>query len=144
LCVAVAVLMVISCNPPSAREAFVRTPSEMGAYCFSFDFLPDTAVFDIYFTARFDCPDAVLDTLGDIPVKVGIFSPELELQEDSLYFPMGSPEVSTVCHKDYRCLYRSNVSGQGHWMFTLTPMCVMPKDFLGFGIQIINKEYGKR
>lgn len=122
----------------------MRTPSRMGAYCFSFDFIPDTALFDIYFTARFDCPNSALSSFGDLPVKLGVFSPELELQEDTLYFPMRAPELSYSIHKDYRWLYRSNVSQNGHWMFTLTPLRDMPDGFLGMGMQIVNKDYGKR
>jgi len=141
---AAALLLAFSCNPPVAREAFMRTPSEMGAYCFSFDFEPDTVDYDIFITARFDCPDSVLAGLGDIPVRMALFSPELEIQDDTLYFPMESPAAESNHHKDYRCLYRSGVHGQGHWMLTITPVRTMPEDFLGFGMQIINTEYGKR
>jgi len=139
-----ALLMAFSCNPPVAMEAFMRTPSQMGAYCFSFDLEPDTVDFNIFITARFDCPDSVLSALGDIPVRMTTFSPELRMREDTLYFPMESPVASSRYHKDYRCLYRSKVHGQGHWMLTVTPLRQMPDDFLGFGMQIINTEYGKR
>ena len=113
-----AVLLLVSCREPSAREDFV---AGSGPYIFQVDMTDTTRTYDFTFYTRLDARPHLLESVVDMPLDIRWVSPSSEEFEETVWLPLTDP-YATFYSRQIRHLYRSGVvpSEPGVWALSVS------------------------